>query len=72
MNPTKIVGIALIVLGCLGLAYGGFSYTKETSAVKLGPIELKVEEKENVNVPLIVSAAGVVLGVFLLVGFGRK
>ena len=72
MNPTKIVGIALIVLGCLGLAYGGFSYTKETSAVKLGPIELKVEEKENVNVPLIVSAAGVVLGIFLLVGVGRK
>jgi len=72
MNPTKIVAIALIVLGCLGLAYGGFSYTKETSNLKLGPIELKVEEKQNVNVPLIVSAAGVVLGVFLLVGFGRK
>ena len=72
MNPTKIVGIALIVLGCLGLAYGGFSYTKETSNLKLGPIELKVEEKQNVNVPLIVSAAGVVLGIFLLVGFGRK
>ena len=72
MNPTKLAGIVLIVLGCLGLAYGGFSYTKETSAVKLGPIELKVEEKENVNVPLIVSAGAVVLGVFLLVGFGRK
>jgi len=72
MNPTKIVGIALIVLGCLGLAYGGFSYTKETSNLKLGPIELKVEEKQNVNVPLIVSAAGVVLGIFLLVGVGRK
>ena len=72
MNPTKLAGIVLIVLGCLGLAYGGFSYTKETSAVKLGPIELKVEEKENVNVPLIVSAGAVVLGVFLLVGVGRK
>jgi uncharacterized membrane protein YidH (DUF202 family) len=72
MNPTKLAGIILIVLGCLGLAYGGFSYTKETSAVKLGPIELKVEEKENVNVPLIVSAGAVVLGVFLLVAVGRK
>ena len=72
MNPTKLAGIVLIVLGCLGLAYGGFSYTKETSAVKLGPIELKVEEKENVNVPLIVSAGAVVLGVFLLVAVGRK
>ena len=72
MNPAKLAGTILIILGCLGLAYGGFSYTKETSAVKLGPIELKVEEKQNVNVPLIVSAGAVVLGVFLLVGFGRK
>ncbi len=72
MNPTKIAGIVLIVLGCLGLAYGGFSYTKQTSAVNLGPIQLKVEEKESVNVPLIVSAGAVVLGVFLLVAVGRK
>ena len=72
MNPTKLIGIILIAVGCLGLAYGGFTYTKETSAVKLGPIELKVEEKETVNVPLIVSAAAVAIGVFLLVAVGRK
>jgi uncharacterized membrane protein YidH (DUF202 family) len=72
MNPTKLAGIVLIVLGCLGLAYGGFSYTKETTAVKLGSLELKVQEKESVNVPLIVSAGAVVLGVFLLVALGRK
>ena len=67
MNPTKIIGIILIAAGCLGLAYGGFSYTKETSAVKLGALELKVVEKENVNVPLIASAGAVVIGIFLLV-----
>jgi hypothetical protein len=72
MNPTKLVAIILIVAGCLGLAYGGFSYTKETHDVKLGPLEFKVQEKETVNVPLIVSAGAVVLGVFLLVGLGRK
>ncbi|MGP1678585.1 MAG: hypothetical protein ACTS6J_15695 [Burkholderiales bacterium] len=72
MNPTKLIGIILIVAGSLGLAYGGFSYTKETTGMKLGPIELKVEEKQNVNIPLIVSAAGIVLGVFLLVAGGRK
>ncbi|MEK7875337.1 MAG: hypothetical protein AAB325_04055 [Pseudomonadota bacterium] len=62
----------MIVAGCLGLAYGGFSYTKETHGVKLGPIELKVEEKETVNVPLIVSGGAIAVGVFLLVGVGRK
>ncbi len=72
MNPTKIIAIVLIVAGSLGLAYGGFSYTKETSAVKLGPLELKVQEKERVNVPLIISAGAIVVGVFLLVAVGRK
>ena len=72
MNPTKLIGIILIAAGCLGLVYGGFSYTKETTGVKLGPIELKVQEKENVNVPLIVSAGAIAIGVFLLVAGGRK
>jgi len=72
MNPTKLIGIILIVAGGLGLAYGGFSYTKETTGVKLGPLELKVQEKETVNVPLIVSGAAIVIGVFLLAGVGRK
>lgn len=72
MNSAKIIGIILIVAGCFGLAYGGFSYTKETTGVKLGPIELKVEEKETVNVPLIASAGAIAVGVFLLVGVGRK
>lgn len=72
MNPAKLIGIILIVAGGLGLAYGGFSYTKETTGMKLGPIELKVTEKENVNVPLIVSAGAIAVGIFLLVAVGRK
>jgi hypothetical protein len=72
MSTTKIAGIALIILGCLGMAYGGFSYTKETSAVKLGGLELKVQERETVNIPLILSGAAVALGIFLLVAVGRK
>jgi len=71
MNASKLVGIILIVLGGLGLAYGGFSYTKETTGIKLGPLELKVEEKQRVNVPLLLSAAAIAAGVFLLV-IGRK
>ena len=71
MNPTRLIGIILIVAGGLGLAYGGFTYTKETTGLKLGPLELKVQEKETVNVPLIISAGAIVLGAFLLV-VGRK
>ena len=72
MNPTRVIAIFLIAAGCLGLAYGGFSYTKESTAVKLGPIELKVEEKERVNIPLIASAGVVALGVVLLAVGARK
>jgi hypothetical protein len=67
MNPTKLIGIILVAGGLLGLLYGGFSYTKETTGLKLGPIELKVQEKQRINIPLVVSAAGLAIGVFLLV-----
>jgi hypothetical protein len=66
MIPIKIVGIILIVAGCLGLAYGGFSYTRETTGLKLGPIELKVQQREQVNIPLVLSGAAVLLGLVLV------
>lgn len=72
MSPIKLVGIALIVLGGLALAYGGFSYTKDTQAVKLGPLELTVKEKETVSVPLWAGVAAVVAGVLVLTLGGRK
>jgi uncharacterized membrane protein YidH (DUF202 family) len=73
MTPTKLAGIALVILGGLALAYGGFSYTKDTQAVKLGPLELTVKEKQTVNVPLWVGVAAVVAGVLVLtLGPGRR
>ncbi len=71
MNSIKIAAIALIVAGALGLAYGGFSYTKETHSGKLGPIELSITEKQTVNVPLWMGVGAIVLGGVLLV-FGGK
>ncbi len=65
MDGIKILAIALIVAGSLGLAYGGFTYTKDTDEIKLGPLELTVKDKETVNIPVwagvVVLAAGVVL-----------
>lgn len=71
MNPIKLVGLVLIVGGALALAFGGFSYTKDTSAVKVGPLELSVKEKETVNVPLWAGIGAVVVG-GLLLAFGKK
>ena len=71
MSAIKIVAIALIVLGVLGLAYGSFSYTKETHDIKVGPIELSVKDKETVNVPVWVGVGAIVAGGLLLL-FGNK
>ena len=71
MNAVKMLGIALVVAGLLGLVYGGFSYTKDTTAVKLGPIELTVKEKQSVNVPLWAGVAAVVAGGLLLALGGK-
>jgi TRAP-type C4-dicarboxylate transport system permease small subunit len=71
MNGTRIVAIVLIVAGALALLYGGFSYTKDTTAVKLGPIELAVKEKKTVDVPMWAGVGAIVVGGLLLV-LGRK
>jgi drug/metabolite transporter (DMT)-like permease len=67
MSAQKIVGILLLAAGILALVYGGFSYTKETHEAQLGPLELSVEEKERVNLPVWAGAAAVVGGILLLV-----
>ena len=72
MTATKIAAIVLIVVGILGLAYGGFSYNKETVCAKLGPLELKVTEKKTVNVPMWAGIGALVVGGVLLVTGGRK
>jgi hypothetical protein len=72
MNAGKVVGVVLIVLGLLGLLYGGFSYTKDTHDVKLGPIELSVKEKQSVNVPVWAGVGAIVVGAALLAFGGRK
>ena len=72
MNGVRIAAIAVIVAGVLALAYGGFSYTKDSTALKLGPVELKVQEKETINVPVWAGIAAIVAGGLVLVGVGRK
>lgn len=72
MNAIKMAGIALIVAGALGLAYGSFSYTKETHQAKVGPIELSVTEKETVNVPVWAGVGAILIGGALLIFGGNK
>jgi hypothetical protein len=72
MNALKIVALALIAAGILGLMYGGFTYTKETHEAKIGPIEMAVKEKETVNLPVWAGVGAIVVGAALLLVGGRK
>ena len=56
----RMIGIVVLAAGILALAYGGFSYTKNTHDAKVGPLEFSFNEKQRVNVPVW---AGIVLSV---------
>lgn len=73
MSATKIIGLLLIVAGALGLAYGGFSYTKDREEVKLGPLEFAVKETKQVDIPEWAGVAAIIAGgVLLLAGRGKR
>ena len=68
---TRTIGIVLLVAGILALAYGGFTYTKETQKAKIGPVEINVKEDKRVNVPVWAGVALALVGGGLLVS-GKK
>ena len=72
MSAIKMAAIVLIAAGVLALAYGSFSYTKDTHEAKLGPLELSVTEKETVNIPVWAGVGAVVIGGALLLVGGKK
>lgn len=72
MNAMQVAAIVLIVAGVLGLAYGGFSYTKETHQVTVGPVELSVNAKQNVNVPIWAGIGAILIGGALFVFGGKR
>lgn len=66
MKTINMVAIALIVAGGLGLAYGRFSFTKETQEARIGPLALTVQERETVNIPQWAGIAAIMAGALLL------
>lgn len=72
MNAAKITGILLVLAGLAGLFTGGFSFSKDRTAAKLGSLELTVTEKESVNIPQWLSLGAIALGAMVLVVGFRK
>jgi hypothetical protein len=72
MKLGALVGIVLIVLGILGLAKGGFSFTRKDKVVDLGPIEATADKKESVAIPPVLGAVAIVGGVLLVAATSRR
>ena len=72
MDTIRILALILIVGGALGLAYGGFTYTRETHEAKVGPLELTVKDKETVNIPVWAGVSAMIVGGVLLVSGRQK
>lgn len=72
-HAGTIVGAILLVLGIGALSYGGFNYTEEQTALKMGPLQVDVEKNKHVNVPVWVGVAlTAVGGVLLVVGASHR
>lgn len=71
MNSIKMVALVLIVAGALTLAYGGFTYTKDTHDADIGPIHMSIKDKEHVAVPVWAGLGALLLGGALLI-YGNK
>ena len=72
MKPATIVGIILVVIGVIGLAYGGISYTTEKTVVDIGPIKATADTRETIPVPPVLGGFALVGGILLLVTGAKK
>lgn len=72
MKPVTIVGVALIILGVLALAYQGITYTTREKVIDLGPLQASVDKEKSIPLPPIVGALALAGGVVLVIVGARK
>ena len=68
----KIIGVVLIVLGIIALAYGGISYTKREKVLDLGPLEATTETRETIPLPPVLGGLALAGGIVLLIVGSRR
>jgi len=72
MKPATIVGIILIILGLVALAYQGINYTTKDKVVDLGPLKVEAKHEKTIPLPPIVGVAALVGGVVLVAVSARR
>jgi hypothetical protein len=72
MKPAAIVGILLVIIGVIGLAYGGISYTKQKTVVDIGPIKATADERKTIPVPPVLGGIALLGGIVLIATSAKK
>jgi len=72
MKTTNVVGVLLIVLGVIALAYQGITYTTREKVIDLGPIKATKETEKTIPLPPILGGAALAGGVVLLIAGARS
>jgi hypothetical protein len=67
----RILGIVLVVLGLVGVLWGGLSWTRQKPVVDVGPVEINAETRESLPIPPIAGAVLLIAGVAVIVGSKR-
>ena len=72
MKPAGIVGILLIAIGIVALAYGGFTYTKREKIIDAGPLQVSADREKTIPLPPILGGICLVGGIILVLAGNRK
>ncbi len=72
MKPAGIIGIILIVIGIVALAYGGFTYTTREKVIDAGPLQVSADKEKSVPLPPILGGLCLVGGIVLVLAGNRK
>jgi uncharacterized membrane protein YidH (DUF202 family) len=67
MKAATIIGVLLIILGIVGFAMGGFSFTEKKKDVSMGPIQISHKEHKSIPISPILSTISLIAGVGLVV-----
>ena len=72
MKPIMLLGVVLIVLGALALAYQGVTYTTREKVIDLGPLQASVDKKNTIPLSPVVGGLAIAAGIVLVVVGNRR
>jgi hypothetical protein len=71
-DAMRLIGIVLIVVGLVGVIWGGISWTQRETVADIGPLEITTQERESLPIPPIAGAICLIAGTAMVIGAKRR